>query len=460
MSRWLLRFQRLAALAQPIMNSDSPAIMAIAGMPTGVVSGYDVGGVLTDTTSPVKHEGHDIYRSTTPGAYACVMLNCAIYGPDSVNVVSRTQKGEWFSWYHNRRIEHWVIRYLRNGLCIFNMGVPESNVVLTCDSHGPHGKGVPIKDLGITHFIDNTVECGFAAIQEGGADWWIDIDSSRIPEYPHVPLASSLMTKKVLDKRIPAGSFYDVAVRLGLAEIPLDFEKLFEEVSRRGPPITPHRYQTVDWLQKIVKTAESSRIPRSPPQPIKIVIPDHDGPPQATFVQRDMPQDEPSQSSQWESVEVRRLREELQAALDSKSTAEAAVHEATAQTAAAEASAAAAARSEAAAMMAVNLSLVETVRAMSETAAARSSQTHNKTWHDKKRLRAENHRIHLESQDDDGGTVDVASSESAAAAAFQSNAAISCQICGRNAARACIHCLCRPCCRRQDAMGCSCSASW
>ena len=87
--------------------------------------GFDVGDVLSQKGG-VKHDGDTIFKSATVGAYACIMLCIVVLGGDNVVIVSATITGLWNSWHHNRQVEHWVVRFLRQ-MGIFDAGVPEED---------------------------------------------------------------------------------------------------------------------------------------------------------------------------------------------------------------------------------------------------------------------------------------------------------------------------------------------
>ena len=226
----------------------------VAGSTCGdKVAGFDIGNVLSKKSRGKKPDGDWIYTSAAPGAYACMLLCICCFGASRVCVVSKTDAASWYSWHKTYgKIEHWVVRFLRQ-LGLFDAGVPAENVRFTRYAAGKLGKGPPIKELGCTHFIDDTCAAGLAAIEEGGADMWIHFDASlegKAPNNEDVPAHAH-------SKRVAATDFWSVVVALGLCDFHGVTHDLFLELCECGPPHLPHNDANILWLEGKLRRASS-----------------------------------------------------------------------------------------------------------------------------------------------------------------------------------------------------------
>ena len=128
-----------------------------------------------------KQEGDEIYRSATPGAYAFIVCFILRFGAEQLFVISRTQRGSWWSSFRGRTVEAWVVRFIR-ALGLFDMGMPERHMSVCADRRGLKGKGPPSLQYDLTHFVDNSDQCGYAVVVEGSIShrngFWIHFDTN------------------------------------------------------------------------------------------------------------------------------------------------------------------------------------------------------------------------------------------------------------------------------------------
>ena len=106
-----------------------------------------------------RHDGALIYKAVADGFTAFAMLWKQYGDMDNFHVISRTQKGEWFSWHSGWKceVEAYVVRVVR-AAGLTAMGMPEDNVHLRSGKSGPLGKGPVAQSIGVTTFSDNDYE--------------------------------------------------------------------------------------------------------------------------------------------------------------------------------------------------------------------------------------------------------------------------------------------------------------
>ena len=178
---------------------------------------FDVGDVLSIRSS----KRYEIMGYVAPGAYACLVLAVWRYGPDSICVVSRTNTASWTSTYRGQEQDHWVVKFLK-AIGLFDLGVPEANVLFCKQKYGNDGKGWPSSQLNVKVFVDNDVDCARDIIENGSlrdsyADansYWIHFDNRNDGQKPDMPW----MNRRVTTFWKPASDFHEIASMLGLLE--------------------------------------------------------------------------------------------------------------------------------------------------------------------------------------------------------------------------------------------------
>ena len=211
---------------------------------------FDVGGVLS-TRSSVKYDGDEIYKATTEGAWATLVLACMKYGPDQVCVISRTNNGTWTTIRRDgKEIHHWVIRFLAS-MGLFELGVPQANVILTKHMSGSRGKGWASLQLGVSHMVDDCQEAGWSVVHEGSLQdfptgTWLHYrcEDDRARKFPRVSHDIDAVTAR---RRVPCMTFHEVADKLGLLTFH-DAADLWDDICAAGPPHRPFSRQAVDWF--------------------------------------------------------------------------------------------------------------------------------------------------------------------------------------------------------------------
>ena len=108
------------------------------------------------------NEQRQIHRAAAPGAYVTLLAVAYAYGREALHVISKVKKVEGSN-YRGRPQVHWVRRFI-SSLRIFGMdneGGPAApgDVVLVKKESGPEGKGPAASALGLSHFVDNDMDC-------------------------------------------------------------------------------------------------------------------------------------------------------------------------------------------------------------------------------------------------------------------------------------------------------------
>ena len=117
--------------------------------------GIDVGGVLSKK-SKYRYPYGEEWKTAMKGAFPFLVLFGLKYGPENIFIISRVNhlpRGD---------SKHWVNKFVESiGIAEFprGLGVPEENVRLVTERHGPFGKGPVCKEYGITHYIDDEPDC-------------------------------------------------------------------------------------------------------------------------------------------------------------------------------------------------------------------------------------------------------------------------------------------------------------
>ena len=107
-------------------------------------------------------EGDRCWISLDKGAFPFVVLFMYTFGSDAIHIISKTNEGTWHSWHKGVKIEHWVVRFLRQTL--FPLGLKAKNVDICSRKTGWNGKGPAAKKAGLTHMVDNDMECLWAVL--------------------------------------------------------------------------------------------------------------------------------------------------------------------------------------------------------------------------------------------------------------------------------------------------------
>lgn len=134
----------------------SPAhVLPRKSQPAGVTPrmGIDIGGVLTRDGDPFATQRDEWDEDwEAPGAFDAVARIAEVFGTDNVYLVSKVKPGGSMQ----KRAEHWLHEIM--GFCEWT-GVPRENIVFVSATNGANGKGPAAARLGLSHFIDDKLEC-------------------------------------------------------------------------------------------------------------------------------------------------------------------------------------------------------------------------------------------------------------------------------------------------------------
>ena len=105
------------------------------------------------------NEQRQIYRAVVPGAHVTLLAVAHVFGREALHVVSRVSNPKG-GVYRGVQQPHWVVRLL-SSLRLFrpdDRGNP-LGVTLCTRQFGRGGKGRAAQHLGLTHFVDNEMDC-------------------------------------------------------------------------------------------------------------------------------------------------------------------------------------------------------------------------------------------------------------------------------------------------------------
>lgn len=196
-----------------------------------VVIGLDVGDCLSRRDVP-EASGDRCYPATTEGAYAFLVLFVAEHGPDSVHLISRTNTANWYSWCGNTCIEHWVVRFAKQ-LGLLELGVPEDHIHLTRHRTGKRGKGPVAKRLGLTHMVDNDLECLWSTLYDpcGNASDTME----KVIQFTGLSPRCIGWPPDGANRLVTLRTWHDVAKHFNLPCT----DTVWEGLCKRGPPHCP-----------------------------------------------------------------------------------------------------------------------------------------------------------------------------------------------------------------------------
>ena len=127
--------------------------------------GLDIGEVLSVRNVPGGEEGI-IHTAAQIGAYCFCVFFLLRYGPENLFIISRTDTGEWYNTHSGHQIETWVVRFVRS-MGLFALGVPEQNMRLCTSRSGKEGRGPCARKFGLTHMVDDRLECLWSVFEDG-----------------------------------------------------------------------------------------------------------------------------------------------------------------------------------------------------------------------------------------------------------------------------------------------------
>ena len=222
--------------------------MASAAVKVGV----DLGDVMS-TRDPggAKQEGDDLYKAVTPGFFAFALLFGMAHGLENLYIVSRTHSGKWYS-YHKKygHVEAWTVRFVRQ-TGLVEMGMPLNHLHLCERKSGEKGKGAIASKLGLTHHIDNDIECLWSMVH--------DVDNTYaniLQEKGFLVMFTELkpemnakwMTDRLRQCMCEAGSWQEVA---RLFELPhVDDPGVWDWLDCQGPPHRQYSGTTVERVRQ------------------------------------------------------------------------------------------------------------------------------------------------------------------------------------------------------------------
>ena len=156
-----------------------------------------------------------------------MVLLMAKHGADSVHLISKTSSGLRHSWRKGTCIDAWVVRFGKQ------CGVSEDHIHVTKHKSGKHGKGPVAEHLGLTHMVDNDMECLWSVMfdPEGNASDTVE----QVIQLTGLKPRDIAWPRSARDSLAKLHTWQDVAMRF---DLPCHSE-LWESISIRGPPRRP-----------------------------------------------------------------------------------------------------------------------------------------------------------------------------------------------------------------------------
>ncbi len=220
-----------------------------------MVLGLDIGDCLSRRDVP-SADGDLCYRSAAKGAYAFLVLFTAKYGADSVHLISKTNSGQWYSWRGDTRVEAWVVRFAKQ-FGLPECGVPEDHIHVTKHKSGKYGKGLVAKDLGLTHMVDNDMECLWSVLFDpvGNASDTLEQVIQFTSLQPRALPNRGTWPQDAQHRMVRLHTWHDVAMYFDLTRHPRD---LWDTISRHGPPHCPPMRPTSKEMVKLARILAAS----------------------------------------------------------------------------------------------------------------------------------------------------------------------------------------------------------
>ena len=138
--------------------------------------GIDCGDGMSRRDVPGA-EGEAIHTAAMEGFYAFALLFGAHFGFDNLYIISRTRDGNWYSYHRGRKIEAWVVRFVRS-LGFVDLGMPVENIHLCRARSGRDGKGRIADHCQLTHFIDDHLECHWSVLEDSEGNAMMDVSEA------------------------------------------------------------------------------------------------------------------------------------------------------------------------------------------------------------------------------------------------------------------------------------------
>ena len=161
------------------------------------------------------------------GSLCLLVLLMAKHGADSVHLIRKTSSGLRHSWRKGTCIDAWVVRFGKQ------CGVAEDHIHVTKHKSGKYGKGPVAEHLGLTHMVDNDMECLWSVMfdPEGNASDTVE----QVIQLTGLKPRDIAWPHSARDSLVKLHTWQDVAMHF---DLPCHSE-LWESISIRGPPRRP-----------------------------------------------------------------------------------------------------------------------------------------------------------------------------------------------------------------------------
>ena len=228
-----------------------PSRQGTAGGKTKIAFGTDIGNVAA-SKSGTKADGEDIYKAAIEGFYSFLILFHLEHGLDNFHVISTTITGSWWSEYTKRgrthKVEAWVVRFVRSvGILDY---MPDRNLRLTTERSGPCGKGQAANEAGITHFVDDSMECLWSVMKDRHNALESIISNKGflvhfVSERRHGDAMWLPDDDECMKRLGMTDSWRQIAIWLGLPYA--TDTNVWRWLEKQGPPVTRHRESIWNW---------------------------------------------------------------------------------------------------------------------------------------------------------------------------------------------------------------------
>ena len=201
----------------------------LLGFQKGQRLGLDIGNVLS-----AKRERNSWHRYVDEGAYAFLLCYGAVYGFDTLYIITRVDGDPTYMRDDGSVGEHWVLKFLRKGLGLFDLGMPEEHAELVKERTA---KAAVAARMQLSVFVDDHPEVLRSIHRRIPNIWLIHYDNRR---------QDSHMPAEIESFAIPMMNWRRLALRLGIP--PILVQTVFDSHLLAFPPFQKHMAVNLPWV--------------------------------------------------------------------------------------------------------------------------------------------------------------------------------------------------------------------
>ena len=213
----------------PLPQLDASAWRPLLCFQKGQRLGLDVGNVLS-----VKQERTLWHRYVDEGAYAFLLCYGAVYGFDTLYIISRVDGDPTHMRDDGSVGEHWVLKFLRKSVGLFDMGMPETNAQLVKERSDKAAVAVRMQ---LSIFVDDHPEV-LRSLHRTIPDISLIYYDNRRQNSP--------MPTEIKSFAIPMKNWRCFALALGMPDSLV--QTVFGSPRLRFPPCMKHMDANLPWV--------------------------------------------------------------------------------------------------------------------------------------------------------------------------------------------------------------------